>query len=166
MSRLGSRLEPRDQKNTKSSAIIRPREDVVSSLQSFRDDIRKQISNKAAQGTKFSDAPSPKTPSDNRTITSTKNLNIFSPQQSGIFNKDNDLAWSTKSFQKRADVPNEYLSRMERTSPKKSSPNKSLDLNSYISKRTSSQNSLRPNGITSVNRLSPKRRGESPSKSQ
>ena len=102
--------------NTKS------RDDVANNLQAFRDDIRKQISDKITKNYKFLDVSSPKTIPDIKTLFSTKNTDTSTPLKASFYNKDTSA--STKASQKKFDLKQEFSKRGERGSPAREASSK------------------------------------------
>lgn len=168
MSRLsGSGLGTKEPKTTKASTPHQ-KEDLVSNLQSFRDEIRRRIEGETVHETGYSNVTAPKSPSDRPALSSLKNLKLFSSYQTenpGRSSHEPTLTQSIKESKKRLGISGDYLLQAGKSSPRAESPPK--DLSAYISRNFNQTSYVRPNGISTTTRDSlDKRRESSPGKAQ
>lgn len=112
----------------------------MGNLQVFRDDLRKQISDKISKNFKFLDVSSPKAPSTLTSLLSNKHGDTSSPTKPSLFKKDHGTPVSTTTSQKKFDLGKEFSRRGDRSSPtKQSNGAKTPDLLDYIGKKRANQ---------------------------
>ena len=135
----------------------------MGSLQVFRDDLRKQISQKLTRNPKSIDASTPTGLSDFRGFSSTKNT--ATPSQKGTSFRDQDAFWSSiKGSQNKSDIKKDFGRHAEVSSPlKQNLITKNVDIMSVFSKN---KDSMRSSAITKEPSLfgskSPLKKNESP----
>ncbi len=100
-------------------------------LQAFRDDIRKQISDKISKNYTFLDVSSPKAPADLRTVLTTKNNSTTTPMKTS--SQRVEATTSTKSAQKKFFDLKDFSKKPERTTPARDG-NKSSELLSHLNR--------------------------------